>query len=197
MGGASPPSFMREAVKILKDKYSNPCVPVMGAEIGVCFASNARDMFDNIPALYLHLVDNLSEMKDNSSGIDYLPDLGRDLKGILPGKYTWHKIDSADASRDFPDETFDFVYIDANHSYEYALQDCRLWWWKVKKGGVLCGHDYNLSFPNEQRQIGTHVQEAVNKFAEDMNVEVHHDQNKDDKNGGHSPIHDWWIFKNV
>lgn len=40
-----------------------------------------------------------------------------------------------------PDGSLDFVYIDGNHSEEYVRQDIRLWWPKVKIGGMLAGHD--------------------------------------------------------
>ena len=42
----------------------------------------------------------------------------------------------------FSDESLDFVYIDANHAYDFVKQDIELWWPKVKKGGWLCGHDF-------------------------------------------------------
>lgn len=42
----------------------------------------------------------------------------------------------------FPDESLDFVYIDANHAYDYVVEDIKLWYPKVKKGGYLLGHDY-------------------------------------------------------
>lgn len=46
-------------------------------------------------------------------------------------------------SKDFVDvlPDMDFVYIDANHAYQYVLDDLRMWWPKVKSGGVLAGHD--------------------------------------------------------
>lgn len=46
------------------------------------------------------------------------------------------------ASEMFQDDFLDFVYIDANHAYDYVVQDINLWYPKVKKGGYLCGHDY-------------------------------------------------------
>lgn len=42
----------------------------------------------------------------------------------------------------FQDESLDFVYIDANHAYEFVKQDIEMWFPKVKKGGYICGHDY-------------------------------------------------------
>lgn len=46
------------------------------------------------------------------------------------------------ASHMFEDNSLDFVYIDANHAYDYVVQDIELWYPKVKEGGYLCGHDY-------------------------------------------------------
>jgi len=42
----------------------------------------------------------------------------------------------------FNRESLDFVYIDANHAYDFVVQDIKLWYPKVKSGGYLCGHDY-------------------------------------------------------
>lgn len=42
----------------------------------------------------------------------------------------------------FKENSLDFVYIDANHSYEACKQDINLWWPKVSIGGIFSGHDY-------------------------------------------------------
>lgn len=42
----------------------------------------------------------------------------------------------------FADESLDFVYIDANHAYDYVKEDIKKWFKKVKKGGIVSGHDY-------------------------------------------------------
>jgi len=52
------------------------------------------------------------------------------------------RTDSYTASGIFPDERLDFVYIDANHAYDYVKDDILNWYPKVKKGGYLMGHDY-------------------------------------------------------
>ena len=49
----------------------------------------------------------------------------------------------------FPDRSLDFVYIDANHTYEAVLDDIALWYPKVKSGGILAGHDY-IKLPYEE-----------------------------------------------
>jgi|TARA_Y100000310_G_C20483160_1_gene715666 hypothetical protein len=49
---------------------------------------------------------------------------------------------SEDATQLFEDNELDFIYLDANHSYNAIKKDIQLWWPKIKKGGVLAGHDY-------------------------------------------------------
>lgn len=50
---------------------------------------------------------------------------------------------SVDAAEIFPSVYFDFVYIDANHSYEAIKSDFKAWLPKVKKGGIIAGDDYS------------------------------------------------------
>jgi len=45
------------------------------------------------------------------------------------------------------DGSCDLVYVDGNHSYDIVKSDLELYWPKVRKGGVLVGHDYTTRFP--------------------------------------------------
>jgi SAM-dependent methyltransferase len=51
---------------------------------------------------------------------------------------------SLEAVEDYEDESLDFVFIDASHEYEDVKLDIIKWLPKVKKGGVLAGHDYGV-----------------------------------------------------
>lgn len=55
-----------------------------------------------------------------------------DLKGI-----SWEMADQ------FEDGTVDMVFIDADHSYESVVKDISAWLPKIRKGGIISGHDYN------------------------------------------------------
>ena len=50
--------------------------------------------------------------------------------------------DSLSAAKQFPDEYFDWIYIDADHSFEGCSKDLEAWYPKLKTGGVMAGHDY-------------------------------------------------------
>ena len=49
---------------------------------------------------------------------------------------------SMEAVEDFDDESLDFVYIDGNHDFRYIAEDISEWTKKVRKGGIVSGHDY-------------------------------------------------------
>jgi len=58
-----------------------------------------------------------------------------------------------DAVNLVPDNSADFVFIDAGHSYIAAKYDIELWESKVKPGGWFGGHDYHESFPGVMRAV--------------------------------------------
>lgn len=49
---------------------------------------------------------------------------------------------SWDAASNYDDESLDFVFIDAGHDYESVKKDLVSWLPKIKKNGVIAGHDY-------------------------------------------------------
>lgn len=52
------------------------------------------------------------------------------------------RLDSITAASLYPDQSLDFVFIDANHEYEAVKADIQAWFPKVRKGGHIAGHDY-------------------------------------------------------
>jgi predicted O-methyltransferase YrrM len=60
---------------------------------------------------------------------------------------------SVRASKEFSDEFFDLVFIDAGHSFEQVQADIKAWLPKVKEGGILAGHDYSVDWPGVIRAV--------------------------------------------
>ena len=60
-----------------------------------------------------------------------------------------YRMPSAIASRMFPDDSVDLVYIDGWHHFSVVSADILTWLPKVRKGGWLGGHDY-MSEVNSQ-----------------------------------------------
>lgn len=111
-----------------------------------------------------------------------------------------------DAKKLFSDESLDFVYIDANHTYEAVKNDIKDWYPKVKSGGLVLGHDYLpkyfyegkeekdqavYTFPDGQPELAKYagmfgVNPAVDEFAEKNNYII----NKTEEFLG-----TWWFIK--
>lgn len=64
------------------------------------------------------------------------------------------------AASECEDESIDFLYLDANHSYEACKADLKAWYPKIKKGGLFAGHDYYKG-----NRLGHGVKAAVDEFA--------------------------------
>lgn len=65
---------------------------------------------------------------------------------------------SMDAVKQFKDESLDAVYIDANHEFKWVVEDIFEWSRKVKRGGIISGHDFYESAVERSR---CHVIPAV------------------------------------
>ncbi|HEV7223844.1 MAG TPA: class I SAM-dependent methyltransferase [Pirellulales bacterium] len=51
-------------------------------------------------------------------------------------------------------DDLDFAFIDAAHDYQSVLADRQAWWPKIKKGGILAGHDFSSAqFPGVKQAV--------------------------------------------
>jgi len=64
---------------------------------------------------------------------------------------------SMDAVGMFQDRSFDFVYIDANHWDPYVTDDIVAWSKKVRRGGIVAGHDYHAEHPHVIKAVKEHA----------------------------------------
>lgn len=78
---------------------------------------------------------------------------------------TIHKGYSDNVLNSFPDNYFDLIYIDADHSYESVKKDLDISYYKVKSGGIISGHDYLFN-------RHTDVVLAVNEFCRKYNLTI-------------------------
>lgn len=72
---------------------------------------------------------------------------------------------SADVLASFPDDYFDWLYIDGNHLYEFVRKDIEISFKKVRPGGIIAGDDYFW-----QKDGRAHVKEAVLDAMKDQGI---------------------------
>ena len=172
---------MRESLKAFAKHVGDTShFPFKIAEIGVMAGGNAEIINNTLHPRKLYLIDSWST--------DYRPVMHDRLKETaarFEGKENVCiiKDSSEEALCLFQDNTFDYVYLDNAHNYEHVLNEMYMWWRKVKKGGMLAGHDINGCYPER-------VLRAVQEFAKEKNVKYYSKQNEKEDVG------DWWIWKN-
>jgi hypothetical protein len=89
---------------------------------------------------------------------------------LLNYNYTFVRKKSMDAVKDFEDESLDFVYIDGNHEFQYVINDIYEWTKKVRKGGIIAGHDYIRIKGDTMRFEKMHVVYAVDIYTRLHNI---------------------------
>jgi predicted O-methyltransferase YrrM len=75
---------------------------------------------------------------------------------------------SWEAAELFTNSSVDFVFIDADHSYESVKKDINAWFSKVKPGGIFSGHDYAAYNGNDHPG----VKRAVDEFAAKQGLQL-------------------------
>lgn len=81
---------------------------------------------------------------------------------IQKGVVEIHQGDSAAGLAAMPDQHFDFIYVDGDHSYDGAVRDLEQAERKLKAGGWIVCNDYTIFSPLEKSKYG--VYRAVNEF---------------------------------
>lgn len=149
---------------------------LIGAEIGVNKGHNAAYICSTIQPQVLYLIDPWNNFFDPASG-----EVIGEVQFILTQKNLsrfpccqFIRDTSLGVSEKFGNEKLDFVYIDADHSYPAVLSDIARWYPKVRKGGIIGGHDFTTDS----------VRQAVMYFCEHAKIERLYHQHED-----------WWVIK--
>lgn len=152
-------------------EYFNKQGYKVGAEVGVFDGSYSKILCDAIPNLKLYCVDPWTVYKGYrdhkfTTSMQRAEDKARET--LAPYNCHFIKDFSVEAAKTFADESLDFVYIDGNHEYDYVKQDIEAWAPKVRKGGIVSGHDYYA-----MRSGNRGVIDAVNEYTNKHGIALH------------------------
>lgn len=162
-----------------------------GAEIGACFGRYSEILCQNIPGLKLIAIDNWNSV-ENTRREKALGQSGEEetKKKLAPYDAVVIKKNSLDTLEDVPDESLDFVFIDADHHYQAVKNDIVEWSKKVRKNGIVSGHDYYV-FKSGNRGVIDAVDEFVKEHGYLLETTTRDKENpvRDDR----PPC--WYFFK--
>ncbi|KAL1523570.1 hypothetical protein AB1Y20_018506 [Prymnesium parvum] len=89
------------------------------------------------------------------------------------GRFELVQASTTDAASRFADGFFDWIYLDATHTYAAARQDILTWWPKLRVGGLFSGHDYQFQHQTIGQGYTFGVRDAVDEFASQRNIRVY------------------------
>lgn len=146
----------------------------VGVEVGVNQGEYGIKLCE--AGLKVYGIDSYVAYKAYKAPESYQSHYEQALKNLAGYDYTIIRKFSMDALADFEDESLDFVYIDGNHALPYIAADIFGWESKLRKGGIISGHDYAFVRGARERKMpivydGVHVKGAVDLCAYIMRVE--------------------------
>jgi hypothetical protein len=164
----------------------------VGAEIGV-FRGEYTEVLAK-SGLKIYGIDPWLMYRDygNSRGQSWMDDQYQTTKARLAPypNVTLLKETSMQAAERFEEESLDFVYIDGNHQFRYIADDLHEWTLRVKRGGVIAGHDYAY-FKTRSPKGGCQVREVVDAYAKSYDLNFWVLGKRDDKIRDHFRS---WLF---
>jgi hypothetical protein len=131
----------RPSIIEMNDFFSNKYV--VGAEIGVYKGDNSNSILNILNIEKLSLIDPWAKIIGKFPLGKYPLKVYRSVLKRFKDNPSVNIIrtTSKKGSELFENESLDFVYIDADHSYQNVYDDIDLWTPKVRLNGIVAGHD--------------------------------------------------------
>lgn len=141
------------------------CTAPIVAEVGVFKAQFSDTLLDVLQPAQMFLIDTF-QIADYIAGeftadqhFEYVNQKYADMSNVfLLQNLSWEGLDL------LPDNCLDYVYIDADHTYDGVKKDIEVAYKKVRSGGILQFNDYTTYSSCEKMEYG--VVTAVNEFLE-------------------------------
>ena len=156
---------------------------ITGAEVGVYRGQMSTKLLEDLPRLTLLMVDRWEEFEPDhpykahrsqvaQASQAHFDEARAQAESVtaFAGKraaimHGWSDV----IAHSVRNNTLDFVFIDADHTYQGAMADLISWWPKVKPGGWFGGHDWD--HPG-QGQVDVAVKDWHRIVCPDIEIEM-------------------------
>ena len=158
------------------------------AELGVFAGDFAAEIIARCQPKFFEMVDLWPDncfSADENGGNPRLFTKGNDLVKLVHGRFagkdagvsvTGYRYSTTDWFAMQGSATFDFIYIDADHTYPAVKADLKEAWRCLRRGGYLGGHDYSVNpakVVNAEYYSHMGVKAAVDEFMADKGIPMH------------------------
>jgi predicted O-methyltransferase YrrM len=157
----------------------------IGAEIGVRTGAYSKYLVENSNLTILFSIDPWEtnpELRDRAKAM-----YATACENLKNSRCKMLKNYNEKIVDEFKNESFDFVYIDAQHDYDSVKKDIANWYPKLTSGGCLAGHDYCDGWPGVKR--------AVNEFCKENDLQLFLTGIGDKIGEGDYGFPSWYFFK--
>ena len=131
----------------------------MFVEVGTFLGRSAAYMAQAIVASGKHIdftTHDLWSIEDRETGAEMVPALHEAVAkhGSMEAAARAHLEpfgvvpvagNSLDVVHHYGDESLDFVFLDDNHEQAHVARELEAWWPKIRSGGMLAGHDFDMA----------------------------------------------------
>lgn len=187
-------NWMASDPKVLDREQLHTLINEMELKIGVELGTQQglySEYLLRTTNLFLYMVDAWRYIEGyndiaNVSDSEHMMNISKTKRIVSPYIGRWKIIRefSVLAAKQFEDSSVDFIYVDADHSYNATLLDLQAWYPKLRSGGLMAGHD----FLDGENICGSEfgVRSAVFEFLKDKTHRLY-------TTGGAWPT--WWYVK--
>jgi hypothetical protein len=166
-----------------RDEMIDQLIPSGGTivEIGV-FQGDFAEVLVKTKPKHLYLVDCWEATAICSGDVD-----GNNMKHFSSGEGLWksvnaryefypnvsiHRQYSSEFLKSLENLSIDVIYIDGDHSYKGVKEDLNNAFPKIKKGGWIMGHDYEMNLKKAQFVYEFGVKQAVDEFCVEKGLKL-------------------------
>ena len=141
---------------------------IVGIEIGVLKGETSYVLLDSCPNIKkLYGIDRYLPYKDidldrTAEDMENYENIAKKNLKSFSDRFEFVKADSRDISDKFENESVDFILIDSEHTEENLMSELSLYYPKLKKAGIMFGHDSNIKV----------VSDTVKKFKSENKIRV-------------------------
>jgi len=125
---------------------------------------DAVDKWGNIPESGWDSLSYDQDPEQRKEAARIIREFKGSMKGVFDHNMKLHELEkfvnpiqgeSVKVAERYADGSLDFVFIDANHSFGEVKMDIEAWFPKVKKSGILAGHDFDIDTPGVAKAVAS------------------------------------------